>query len=136
MQESVNALAEKYNGTKPSGQTWAKRGPIVHAGPQAKTMQEFVNMPLQRSTMALSQAAKRGPNVHAGPQAKAMQESIDTLAEKYNGTKVPVHITLMGGIVDDVEGARDRAKLLSGQLKVPLTLPFKAPFQCTIASPI
>lgn len=52
-----------------------------------------------------------------GPQAKAMQESVNTLADTYNGTKVPVHITLMGGIVDDVQGARDRAKLLSGQLK-------------------
>lgn len=53
-----------------------------------------------------------------GQHAQAMQESLDTLAAKYSGTKVPVHMTLMAGIVDDVQGARDRAKLLASQLQV------------------
>lgn len=52
-----------------------------------------------------------------GDKAKALQASIDELAKKYGGTKVNAHLTLMAGIVDDRDGAEDRAKLLSSQLK-------------------
>lgn len=54
----------------------------------------------------------------AGDKAKALQASIDELAKKYGGTKVNAHLTLMAGIVDDRDGAEDRAKLLSSQVKV------------------
>lgn len=47
-----------------------------------------------------------------------LQNEIDTLAKQHGGRSVPAHLTLMGGIVDTLEGAEERAKLLSGQLKV------------------
>lgn len=47
-----------------------------------------------------------------------LQKEIDTLAGQHGGRSVPVHLTLMGGVVDTQAGAEERAKLLSGQLKV------------------
>ncbi len=47
-----------------------------------------------------------------------LQKEIDTLAKKHGGKSVPVHLTLMGGIVDDLKSAEERAQLLSSQLKV------------------
>lgn len=40
------------------------------------------------------------------------------MAKKHGGKSVPVHLTLMGGIVDDLNSAKERAQLLSSQLKV------------------
>jgi hypothetical protein len=48
-----------------------------------------------------------------------LQSEIDTLAKQYGGRSVPVHLTLMGGIVDDRAGAEERAKSLAEKLKVP-----------------
>lgn len=53
-----------------------------------------------------------------GEKQKVLQNEIDTLAKKYGGKSVPVHLTLMGGIVDDLKSAEERAQLLSSQLKV------------------
>ncbi len=47
-----------------------------------------------------------------------LQAEINSLAKKYGGRSVPAHLTLMGGIVDDVASAKERARLLSSQLKV------------------
>lgn len=60
------------------------------------------------------------PHIRAGEKQKVLQAEMDSLAKKHGGKSVPVHLTLMGGIVDDLKSAEERAQLLSSQLKVGL----------------